>query len=199
MSTLMYRLRVKNTLLNSLNTNNVQNQLITMINGSKSLIVGTGDRARGYILMNTYLLGDQASDYFLIDVFGTTYRITKNTIHKYYNNQYVWYGDIYTLDGSKKVGIANFIVNDTTVVEGTIRPFGDAKPSYFLAPNTAPYYIIKQIIPIQPGYTTVNTTVTTSTETTISTGSTVSTGTTVTTTGSVTTSTGSVTTGSTTT
>ncbi|MBP6910774.1 hypothetical protein KBC03_04255, partial [Patescibacteria group bacterium] len=76
MANLMYRLRVKNTLLNNLNNDSVQNKLITMINGSKNLIINTGDRARGYILMNTYLLGDQNSDYFLIDIFGTTYKIT---------------------------------------------------------------------------------------------------------------------------
>ena len=46
MSTLMYRLKMKQTLLNSLNTDLVQNKLITMIDTSNNLIVNTGDRAR---------------------------------------------------------------------------------------------------------------------------------------------------------
>lgn len=175
MSTLMYRLKVKNTLLQSLNTDVMQNKLISMVNTSKNLIINTGDQSRGYILMNTYLLGDQNTDYFLIDVFGTTYKITKNTVQKYYNNQSVWYGDIFTLDGTK-VGIANFLINDTVVLEGIIRPFNDGKPSYFVGPTTPPYYIIKQIIPIQPGITTViNTNVTATGSVDTNTGSTIGT------------------------
>lgn len=190
MSTLMYRLKVKNAFLNSLNNNSVQNKLITMVNTSRNLIVNTGDRARGYILMNTYLLGDQNSDYFLMDVFGTTYKITKNTIQKYYDKQYVWYGDIYSLDGERKVGIASFMINDTVVLEWIIRPFGDNKPSYILGPtDTPPYYLIKQIVPLQPGATLItNTSATGSVDT--------GTGSSLTTTGSVVT-TGSTSTGGT--
>lgn len=87
-----------------------------MINGSKNLIVNTGDRARGYILMNTYLLGNENTD-FLIDIFGTTYKITKNTVQKYYANQSMRYGDIYSLDGERKVGIASFMINNEYVLE----------------------------------------------------------------------------------
>lgn len=159
MSTLMYRLKVKNGLVQSLNSDVMQNKLITMINNSKQLITNTGDRARGYIIMNSYLLEDQASDYFLIDLFGTTYRIAKNTIRNYFDKQYVWYGDVFTLDGSTKVGIANFVINDTVVLEGTIRPYGDGKPSYILWPaSTTPYYILKELIPLQPGYSTTTST-----------------------------------------
>lgn len=174
MATLMYRLRVKNKLVQSLNSDLMKNQLITMVNNNgKNLIVSTGDWERGYILMNTYLL-DQNNDYFLIDVFGTTYKIEKNTVHKYYDKQYVRYGDIYTLDGTTKVGIANFMVNDTTVIEGVIRPYGEGKPSYGVWPTTPPYYIIKQIVPLQPWYlnTQNNTTTTTTGGTTNTTGST---------------------------
>ena len=78
--------------------------------------------------MNSYLLADQNTDYFLIDIFGTTYRITKNTIRKYFDKQYVWYGDVYTLDGAGPIGVASFLVNDTVVLEGDIRPYGDNKP-----------------------------------------------------------------------
>lgn len=98
MSTLMYRLKVKNQLVQSLNSDLMKDKLITMVNTSKQLIETTGDRKKGYILMNSYLLADQNTDYFLIDIFGTTYRITKNTIRKYFDKQYVWYGDVYTLD-----------------------------------------------------------------------------------------------------
>lgn len=132
MSTLMYRLRIKNTLVQNLNSDLVQNKLITMINNSKQLIVNTGDWARGYILMNSYLLNDKDSDYFLIDVFGTTYRIVKNTVQKYFDKQYVWYGDVFSVDGTTNLGIASFIMNDSVVLEGTIRPYADGKPSYVL-------------------------------------------------------------------
>ncbi len=132
MAMLMYRLKVKNSLLASVNSSVMQNKFITMVNSSKNLIVNTGDWARGYILINTYLLTDQGSDNFLIDVFGTTYKIARNTVQKYYDKQYVWYGDIYTTDTNKKVGIASFMINDTVILEGVIRPFGDAKPSYTL-------------------------------------------------------------------
>lgn len=132
MSTLMYRLRIKNILVQSLNSDIMKNQLITMVNNSNELITSSGGRARGYILINTYLLGDQGNDYFIIDLFGTSYKVMKNTVHKYYNNQYVWYGDVFTLDGTKNVGIASFIVNGTIVLEGMVRPTGDGKPSYIL-------------------------------------------------------------------
>lgn len=132
MAILMYRLKVKNDLVNGLNSDLMQNKLISMVSESNNLIVNTGSQSRGYILMNAYLLSDQNSDYFLVDVFGTTYRLAKNTIRKYYDKQYVWYGDIYSLDGTTKVGIANFMVNDNVVLQGTIRPFNDGKPSYFV-------------------------------------------------------------------
>ena len=152
MSTLMYRLRVKNILVQSLNSNLIKNQLITMVDNSNQLISSSGSRARGYILINTYLLGDAGNEYFIIDLFGSKYKIMKNTVHKYYNNQYVWYGDVFTLDGAKNVGIASFIVNDTIVLEGMIRPVGDGKPSYILGPTaTPPYYLIKETVPAQPG------------------------------------------------
>lgn len=152
MSTLMYRLRVKNILVQSLNSNTIKNQLITMVTNSNQLITSSGGRARGYILINTYLLGDAGNDYFIIDLFGSKYKIMKNTVHKYYNNQYVRYGDVFTLDGATNVGIANFIVNDTIVLEGMIRPYGDGKPSYILGPTaTPPYYLIKETVPVQPG------------------------------------------------
>ena len=67
--------------------------------------------------MNTYLLENQQSDYFLIDVFGTTYKISKNSTFKYFDNQYVWYGDIYTLDGDEKIGLASFTINNNVVIE----------------------------------------------------------------------------------
>lgn len=69
MAVLMYRLKVKNDLVKGLNNDMMQNKLISMVSESKNLIVNTGDQARGYILMNAYLLSDQNSDHFLIDVF----------------------------------------------------------------------------------------------------------------------------------
>lgn len=58
------------------------------------------------------LLENGNFDVGYIEVFGTRYKIVKSTTEKYFSDNFVRYGDVYTLDSDTKTGSINFVVSN---------------------------------------------------------------------------------------
>jgi hypothetical protein len=67
------------------------------------------------------LLEDGNFNIGYVEIFGVTYKIVKSTTEKYTEDNFVRYGDVYSLDTDEDIGTANFIVSNGFAVNGTIR------------------------------------------------------------------------------
>ena len=136
----LYRFKVKFQMLQNINTNKIQNQIITMVPGSATGL-NTLPEGNAYIDMN--LLENGNFDIGYIEVFGTRYKIAKSTTAKYFSDNFVRYGDVYTLDSDTKTGSINFIVSNGYVVDANIRT---ETKTYQVSQikDTNAYYKIKQ-------------------------------------------------------
>lgn len=136
----LYRFKVKFQMLQNINTNKIQNQIITMVPGSATGL-STLPEGNAYIDMN--LLENGNFDVGYIELFGTRYKVVKSTTAKYFSDNFVRYGDVYTLDSDAKTGSINFVVSNGYVVDANIRT--EAK-SFQLSQikDTNAYYKIKQ-------------------------------------------------------
>ncbi len=115
----LYRFKVKYQMLQSINTSKVQNEIISTVPGSISTGLNTLPQGNIYVDMN--LLQNGNFDVGYLEVFGTSYKVVKSTTEKYFSDNFVRYGDIYSLDTDEKIGTASFVVSNGYVVDGTIR------------------------------------------------------------------------------
>ena len=92
-----------------------------------------------YVDMN--LLTNGKFDVGYIEMFGQRYKVVESNTEKYFTNNFVRYGDIFSLDKEEKIGTINFIVSSLSLIEGTIR-LGDS--TFVISPisNTNAYYKI---------------------------------------------------------
>ena len=90
------------------------------------------------------LLEDGNFNVGYIETFGTMYKIVKSTTEKYFSDNFVRYGDLYTLDSDEKTGSANFIISNGDVVDATIRTI-DKSYEISQIKDTSAYYKIKEI------------------------------------------------------
>ena len=137
----LYRFKVKFQMLQNINTNKVQNQVVSMVPDSTSTGINSFPEGNAYVDMN--LLEDGNFDVGYIEAFGTRYKIVKSTTEKYFSDNFVRYGDLYTLDSDEKTGSVNFIVSNGNVVDATIRTV-DKNYEITQIKDTSAYYKIKQ-------------------------------------------------------
>ena len=98
-------------------------------------------QANTYVDMNLLLNGNFEVGY--IEILGGKYKIVKSNSEKYFTNNFVRYGDIFSLDKEEKIGTINFIISNLNLIEGKVR-FENA--TYTISPldNTNAYYRIQQ-------------------------------------------------------
>jgi hypothetical protein len=90
------------------------------------------------------LLENGNFDIGYIEVFSNTYKIVKSTTEKYFEENFVRYGDVYAIDNDEKIGTINFVVSNGYVVDGMIRlPTQTFQVSQLQ--NTKAYYKMQQI------------------------------------------------------
>lgn len=97
--------------------------------------------ANVYVDMN--LLQNGNFDVGYIETFGQRYKVVRSNTEKYFTDNFIRYGDIFSLDKEEKVGTCNFIVNNFSLIEGTIR-IGDSTFGINTINNTNAYYKITQ-------------------------------------------------------
>jgi hypothetical protein len=103
--------------------------------------------SRVYVDMN--LLNNGNFDIGYIELFGQRYKIVKSGTERYITNNYdnfVRYGNLFTIDTEQETGSASFIVSSLSLIEGTIRLGKDKESTYVISPlsNTNAYYKLNQ-------------------------------------------------------
>jgi hypothetical protein len=71
--------------------------------------------SRVYVDMN--LLNNGNFDIGYIEIFGQRYKIVKSSTEKYFSNNFVRYGELFTLDTEEKIGTTSFIISSLSLVE----------------------------------------------------------------------------------
>ena len=137
----LYRFKVKFQILQSINSTNIQNQVISTV--PWSITTGTNNMPESRVYVDMNLLNNGNFDIGYIEIFGQRYKIVKSSTEKYFTNNFVRYGDLFTLDHKEKVGTTSFIISSFSIFEWTIR-LGES--TFLVSPlsNTNAYYKITQ-------------------------------------------------------
>jgi len=133
----LYRFKVKYQILQNLNTNTVQNQIVSTVPGSITSGANNMPQSNVYVDMN--LLQNGNFDVGYLEMFGQRYKVVKTNTEKYFTNNFVRYGDIFSLDKDEKIGTTSFIISSLSLIEGTIR-IGDSTFEVLPISNTNAYY-----------------------------------------------------------
>ncbi len=139
----LYRFKVKYQMLQNVNNTGVQNEIISTVPGTITTGLNNARMANVYVDMNLLENGNFELGY--IEIFGTRYQIIKTNTEKYFSNNFVRYGDIYSLDTDEKIGTVSFIVSNGYVVEWTIRLPNNETYQVAQLSDTRAYYQIKEI------------------------------------------------------
>ncbi len=137
----LYRFKVKFQILQNINNTNIQNQIISMV--PWSTITGTNNmpEARVYVDMN--LLNNGNFNVGYVEILGKRYKVVKSRTEKYFTNNFVRYGDLFSLDTDEIIGTISLIVSNLSLVEWVIRT---AESTFTISPlsNTNAYYKLNQ-------------------------------------------------------
>lgn len=63
------------------------------------------------------LLQNGNFDVGYLEIFGQRYKVVKSNTKEYFNNNFQWFGDIFSLDKEEKIGTVSFIVSNLSLVE----------------------------------------------------------------------------------
>ncbi len=138
----LYRFKVKFQILQSLNSSNIQNQVISTVPGSTT--TGTNNLPMSNVYVDMNLLNNGNLDVGYIEILGQRYKVVKSRTEKYFTDNFVRYGDLFTLDTEEKIGTTSFIISSLSLIEGTIR-IGEI--TFLITPlsNTNAYYMLNQV------------------------------------------------------
>jgi len=137
----LYRFKVKYQITQNLNSETIDNQIISSVPGS--LTTGTNNLPQSNVYVDMNLLNNGNFNIGYIEILGNRYKIVKSSTKEYFTNNFARYGDIFTLDTEEKVGTTSFIVSSLSLIEGTIRI---SDKTYMISPlsNTNAYYKLNQ-------------------------------------------------------
>ncbi len=137
----LYRFKVKFQILQNINSTNIQNQVISMV--PWSITTGANNMPESRVYVDISLLNNGNFDIGYIEMFEQRYKVVKLSTEKYFTNNFVRYGDIFTLDTDEKIGTSSFIISSLSLIEGTVRL---GTKTFLVSPinNTNAYYKILQ-------------------------------------------------------
>jgi len=137
----LYRFKVKYQILQNMNTNTIQNQVVSTVPGS--IKTGANNMPESYVYVDMNLLQNGNFEVGYIEIFGQRYKVVKANTDKYFTNNFVRYGGLFSLDKEEQTGTTNFIVSNFALIEGKIR-IGDSTFTIDPISNTNAYYKIYQ-------------------------------------------------------
>lgn len=137
----LYRFKVKYQILQNLNSDTIQNQIISTVPGS--IMTGTNNMPQANVYVDMNLLNNGNFEVGYIEIFGQRYKVVRSSTEKYFTNNFVRYGDIFALDTDNKIGTVSFIVSSLSLIEGTIR-IGETTFVVNSINNTSAYYKISK-------------------------------------------------------
>ena len=111
----LYRFKVKNQILQNMNTNTIQNQIVSTVPGS--ITTGTNNMPEANVYVDMNLLTNGNFDVGNIELFGQRYKVVKSNTEKYFTNNFVRYGDIFSLDTEEQTGTTSFIISNLSLIE----------------------------------------------------------------------------------
>ena len=137
----LYRFKVKYQITQNLNSETIDNQIISSVPGS--LTTGANNLPQSNVYVDMNLLNNGNFNVGYIEILGNRYKIVKSSTKEYFTNNFARYGDIFTLDSETKIGTASFIVSSLSLIEWTIRINNSI---FTISPisNTSAYYRINQ-------------------------------------------------------
>jgi len=135
----LYRFKVKYQILQNMNNNSIQNQIVSTVPWSITTGINNLPESNVYVDMN--LLQNGNFDVGYLELFGQRYKVVKSNTEKYFTNNFVRYGDIFSLDKETKIGTTSFIVSNLSLIEGTVR-IGENTFTINPISNTNAYYKI---------------------------------------------------------
>jgi hypothetical protein len=130
-------------LLQNANNTTLQNEIITIVPGSTQTWVSGLPEAHVYV--STVPLSNSNFSVGYIDIFGDRYTINKTSTENYFNNNFVWYGDVLDFEDNK-VGTISLIISNNMLIEWNVR-FSQGQYDYLIVPvaNTQAYYALRTI------------------------------------------------------
>lgn len=137
----LYRFKVKYQITQNLNSETIDNQVISTVLGS--ITTGTNNMPQSNVYVDMNLLNNGNFNVGYLEIFGNRYKIVKSSTKEYFTNNFARYGDIFTLDTDTKAGTASFIVSSLSLIESTIRIGAN---TYIISPlnSTNAYYKLNQ-------------------------------------------------------
>lgn len=138
----LYRFKVKYQITQNLNNETIDNQIISSVPGS--ITTGTNNMPEANVYVDMNLLQNGNFNVGYLEILGNRYKVVKSSTEEYLTNNFVRYGDIFTLDTESKIGTVSFIVSSLSLIEGTIRINA---MTYMVSPlaATSAYYKLNQI------------------------------------------------------
>jgi len=137
----LYRFKVKYQILQNINSDSIQNQIISTVPWSIKTGLNNLPESNVYVDMNLLQNGNFAVWY--LELFGQRYKIVKSNIKEYFNNNFQRFGDVFSLDKEEKIGTTSFIISNLSLVEWTIRINEDTFTVSQIN-NTNAYYKLNQ-------------------------------------------------------
>lgn len=159
----LYRLKVRLTMYNNLNSNQLSNELVRTIPETISTepvdteegtgSIATGDnittnenvKVSAKVFVDILALNNSAFTDWYIEILWERYRIKKSSLDTYnvWSNSFVRYGTLYSIESWDTIGSTSFITTNWDLVEWSIRI---NQNSYYLSKdsNTTTYYNLIQ-------------------------------------------------------
>jgi hypothetical protein len=137
----LYRFKVKYQMLTNLNTNKVQNEIVSTVPGSIQTWLSNLQEANVYI--DTNLINNWNFELWYIEILWSRYKVVRSSTEKYFSNNFVWYGDVFNMETEDQTWTVSFIISNGYLVEWTVRI---SENNYIIQslPNTNAYYKIKR-------------------------------------------------------
>ena len=142
-ATYLYRLKVRLTMYNNLNSSQLADEIVKTIDETQSTNEQWKVTAKVYV--DILALNNSTFNDGYVQILWERYRIKKTSTDSYnvWTNSFVWYWTLYSIESWDAIGSITFTLTNWALVEGTIRI---NKISYYLTKdsNTTTYYNLTQ-------------------------------------------------------
>ena len=115
----LYKFDIKYKMLNNLNNNRLMNEVISTVDGSIS--TWTNGKLKANVYVDANLLKDGWFDVWYVEIFGTRYKIVKDSEESYFTDNFVRYGKVFDMVSDEEIWTTNFIISNGYIIESTVR------------------------------------------------------------------------------
>ena len=139
----LYKFDIKYKMLNNLNNNRLMNEVISTVDWS--IWTGTDGKLKANVYVDVNLLKDGWFDVWYIEIFGTRYKIVKDSEESYFTDNFVRYGKVFDMVTDADIWTTNFIVSNVYVIESMVRFIDWKNYKVSWVDGTNAYYQINEL------------------------------------------------------